>query len=289
MRQRSVSAVGVVVLGIVPILFGGPVWLLLLLGLGWIGLHELYGIGQALGSRPIRTGFLVLPLALIAALSTRNEGVMIGAVAGAVLLPFIPLIFDGNRQGSALDWAVESAGTLYLTLPLVSAMLLRRAPGTIDSGWLDDLAGALAIGWSSAPRGLAWSLFAIVVLWLSDTGAYLVGRAVGRTPLIPAISPKKTVEGLAGGLVVAVLAGLLANSLFGLDLPLWAALMAAALIAVAGVFGDLAESLLKRQAGVKDSGALIPGHGGILDRIDALLFGWVAALLIARAADALTL
>jgi phosphatidate cytidylyltransferase len=114
----------------------------------------------------------------------------------------------------------------------------------------------------------------------------LVGRIVGRRPLIPRVSPNKTVEGAVGGLVGAALTGALAVRLFGLDLPVGVGLSLGAVIGVVGQLGDLAESLLKRQAGVKDSGNLIPGHGGMLDRIDALLFsfalGWPLAGIVDR-------
>ena len=110
----------------------------------------------------------------------------------------------------------------------------------------------------------------ILATWLGDTGAYLVGRSFGRTPLLPAVSPKKTVEGLVGGLVGSMLAGGIGAVLFGLDVPWHLGVVLGLALGVIGQLGDLCESLLKRQAGVKDSGTLIPGHGGMLDRIDAL-------------------
>jgi phosphatidate cytidylyltransferase len=126
----------------------------------------------------------------------------------------------------------------------------------------------------------------ILITWLSDSGAYLLGRAFGKTPLIPVVSPKKTVEGLIGGLVAAALTGAVTVSVFGLDVH-WALGLAVGIaIGIVGVIGDLAESVLKREAGVKDSGNLIPGHGGMLDRLDALLFtfvaGWYVAMLVDR-------
>ncbi len=122
------------------------------------------------------------------------------------------------------------------------------------------------------PRNHLWLLTALMIVWMADTGAYFAGRKFGRRKLSPRISPNKTVEGLAGGVFAALLFGLLFAALAGAaagQLP-WIAL-AIVLTVLASVIGDLFESLLKRQAGVKDSSDLIPGHGGILDRIDSVL------------------
>ncbi len=118
--------------------------------------------------------------------------------------------------------------------------------------------------------GLSWLALAVVTVWISDTGAYLVGRTWGRRPLAPHLSPKKTWEGVAGGLVTGIVGGLVVALAGGL-----APIHGIAVGTLAGVIcpaGDLIISMLKRQAQVKDSGALFPGHGGLLDRLDTLLF-----------------
>ncbi len=130
------------------------------------------------------------------------------------------------------------------------------------------------------PLGEHWVLFGLVVVTLGDTLAYFVGRAVGRRPLSP-LSPKKTVEGTAGGLAGSVVFGGAYAALFLPGVPLWFVIAAAAALGVLGQAGDLFESLLKRAAGVKDSGALIPGHGGMFDRADSVLATGPALYLIA--------
>jgi phosphatidate cytidylyltransferase len=122
------------------------------------------------------------------------------------------------------------------------------------------------------PDGLALIFFLLASTWLGDTGAYFAGRAFGKTPLFPRVSPKKTREGVFGGLLLAVAGAALIKSVSNLDLSWPVVLVLAAVLDVAGVIGDLAESMLKRAFGVKDSGSIMPGHGGILDRIDSLLF-----------------
>ena len=122
------------------------------------------------------------------------------------------------------------------------------------------------------PDGLGLIFFLLASTWLGDTGAYFAGRAFGKTPLFPRVSPKKTVEGVVGGLLLAVAGAGGFKWLLGVQLSWPVALGAAAVLDVAGVVGDLSESMLKRAFGVKDSGTIMPGHGGILDRIDSLLF-----------------
>jgi phosphatidate cytidylyltransferase len=122
------------------------------------------------------------------------------------------------------------------------------------------------------PDGLHWIFFLMLVSWAGDTGAYLAGRTFGRHKLYPQVSPGKTVEGFFGGVVFAVLGAFLARAWFFPALTITDCLVLAPVADIAGVVGDLAESMLKRSAGVKDSGKIFPGHGGILDRVDSLLF-----------------
>lgn len=131
-----------------------------------------------------------------------------------------------------------------------------------------------ALAWIHAeqPDGHRWLLAALAIVWAADTGAYFTGRKLGRRKLAPTISPNKTIEGLVGGVVAGVVAGIGFGMIAGADA---ADLPKVALVALAAVLfsvvGDLFESMLKRHVGVKDSGRLIPGHGGILDRIDGVL------------------
>jgi len=145
----------------------------------------------------------------------------------------------------------------------------------LAAGALSVIPAWCALAWihAGAPNGHRWLLTALAVVWAADTGAYFAGRKFGRHKLAPRVSPNKTVEGLAGGAVSGVVVGVAAA--FWLAGAPVAQLPAIALVALAAVLfsviGDLFESLLKRHAGVKDSGHLIPGHGGILDRLDGVL------------------
>ena len=156
----------------------------------------------------------------------------------------------------------------------------------VDSGARTSsrlLAGLLYLPtlWTFVPKvrafddGLAWIFLVLTATWLGDTGAYFAGRALGRTPLFARVSPKKTWEGVVGGVVAGIGGACLVKAVALPDLPWGHAALLGALLVTAGVLGDLTESLLKRAFGVKDSGWIMPGHGGILDRVDGILFSAV--------------
>lgn len=120
--------------------------------------------------------------------------------------------------------------------------------------------------------GAAWIYFVLAITWIQDTAAYFVGKYLGRSKMAPVLSPKKTWEGAAGGLIGSILAAIAFAMILGLPLTILQAGVLGLVGGVAGPLGDLAESMIKRQVGLKDAGNLIPGHGGLLDRADSLLF-----------------
>lgn len=188
----------------------------------------------------------------------------------------IALLVAGAHHGA--DWWT---GALALAAILPSLWLIAR--GQIERGlpdWLAIVGGLLYVGWLGSYlvplRQLdddgQWVFLAVFATFANDTGAYFVGMAFGRTRLAPRISPSKTVEGSLGGLACGVAAVPLLSYALGLDIDIGPLIPLAVLMPVAAQLGDLAESLLKRSAGVKDAGVLVPGHGGVLDRLDSLLF-----------------
>jgi phosphatidate cytidylyltransferase len=285
MRQRTISSVFIVALTIVPAFFGRYIFAVLVAAVTALALHELYRMFRHTGARPLDwAGYLALASLLAAALSGRWAGWSAGIVVATVLLPLLVVIFRADHRGALTDWALTVAGGLYIALPAAHFVLLRELAGATGTS-LDrvDASGAWQYsGGAVLALGLAWYLLAQIVTWLTDVGAYLVGRTWGRRKLAPVVSPGKSVEGALGGLVGGALAAWGAAAAFGLPVAPLAALAGGAVLSALGQLGDLAESLLKRQAGVKDSGTLIPGHGGILDRIDSLLFVATATYYLAR-------
>jgi phosphatidate cytidylyltransferase len=189
-------------------------------------------------------------------------------------------IIAGVVAGTALLFATgQSAILLLILLPLLAvAMAMRmRDPANVLPDTAAQTFGFLYIygGWKTAvflhSISPYWLTFGLLVNWIGDTGAYYVGRNFGRHKLAPIVSPGKTWEGAAGSVFASLLLGLFVLPRFvTIDLPKAALITIVANIA--GQVGDLAESAIKRGAGVKDSGALLPGHGGMLDRVDSSLF-----------------
>jgi phosphatidate cytidylyltransferase len=176
------------------------------------------------------------------------------------------------------DWVVWfTVGGALIPLAWVT---LRADPGTALDDWMWAVAGLLYVGLLGShfvllrglDNGRDWVYLAVFGTFAVDTTAYFVGRTVGRHKLAPSISPGKTVEGTLGGLAGGFAAVVLANYLLGIRLETALIVPFAALLPVAAVLGDLAESILKRGMHVKDAGHVIPGHGGLLDRLDSLLF-----------------
>lgn len=204
---------------------------------------------------------------------------LLGGVAAAALLGFlparlVPLLLPAGTMGLTV-------AVLFKPRPIDGA--LRRATGMA----LAVLYGACLIPYLSILRegrmGLGLALCALFCTWASDTGAYFAGRAFGKRRLYRLVSPNKTIEGAIGGLLAAICAAFLVRLIFPAALPLSAGHVAGVAItaSVSGAIGDLCESLFKRSAGVKDSSSIIPGHGGILDRFDAVMFAAPAVHLYA--------
>jgi phosphatidate cytidylyltransferase len=181
----------------------------------------------------------------------------------------------GSHTGAPLDAILMSAFVALAAMALTTWRGDRDGLGRVSAAVFPLLYLGLPIGALIAIRGMRGpeGLFLLMLtVMVSDTAQYYSGRTFGRTPLAPAISPKKTIEGAIGGFVFGILVMAVAGHWWLPNVPwLIRSMLGAAMVAL-GIAGDLFESMLKRSAGVKDSSALIPGHGGVLDRIDALLF-----------------
>ena len=244
---------------LVVVVFGAVLWspwswgaLLALLTVG--GMAEFYALARKCGAEPQLVIGTVAGLGVLAI--TCCSETCGGGWYGLLLL--LPLAFIcelwRKREHPLANIAATLMGVLYVAVPFA---LLYRFVYSGGHDFLDFTTHKLLL------------LGFIVTIWANDVCAYLIGWAVGRHPLFPRLSPKKSWEGFVGGILGAVGFGVLIAWFLGHSYAFWAGL--ALVAAVTGVAGDLVESMFKRAAGVKDSGRLIPGHGGVLDRFDALL------------------
>jgi phosphatidate cytidylyltransferase len=259
LRQRLLSAAFLIPL-VAALVWLGPWTSAALLALvSALGGWELYRLLRRLGW-PAPCFLPGLAVAIFAASLAGWLGrATIPLAVAAWIIPLVWLFrprVPANARPGIAAWGVHLLGSLYLGL--FPAYLARLERGPWSAG--------------TAPGHSRWVFFALLVIWACDTGAYASGYFLGRRKLWPSVSPKKTWEGAWGGLLASALLGaLLARPLAGLLHPGEGALLGA-MAAIAGQLGDLIESRVKRLALVKDSSGLIPGHGGVLDRLDSLLF-----------------
>ena len=250
---------------------GGWIFVAALGAISAIGSWELYRMARAAGNEPMDNAGIAIAASIPLAVHAGYLGVFRISLTIAMLV-FMALLASviwtrGTQRKPLVTFGLTVVGIIYPGL--VAYMYPLR--------YHDYAVGALA--------GTVLLMFPIAVTWATDTGAYAFGRLFGRRKLIPSVSPAKTVEGAVGGLLVAVLGTWLYVTFLMQPfaqlsvLPLGMILFGLS-VGVVGQVGDLVESLLKRDAGVKDSGRLLPGHGGILDRFDSLLFVLPVAYLL---------
>jgi phosphatidate cytidylyltransferase len=244
---------------LVPVLFA-VVWFLPPVYFTWlaiaaaaVGQRELYVMARGRGIRPLDVIGIIIGAAVVFQMGHPYR-FLSGApvpwlVLGVLSVLTVRLFSPHPVEGALEDVAVTFLGIGYVALLFgFQAALLTGLPGK------------------------RWLVFLYVVIWASDIGAYYVGTAFGRHRLYEKISPKKSVEGLVGGVAASMIVALLCKFWLLRSIGAGEAMLLGGGLAVVGTVGDLAESLIKRSVGVKDSGTIFPGHGGMLDRLDSLMF-----------------
>ena len=260
MSTRIIAALIALPLVIIPIYLGGVWCTLLFVAVGVAAVLEFYNMMDIGDYYPLR--WIGVPwLAALVLSGWRPDLFPLPAVlvAGLIITLTATLPREENPSGT---WMSTSMGAIYLGIAASQTLALRQAQ-----------------------LGLWWLVFGLVVTWVGDSAAYFTGVTLGRHKLWPRLSPKKTWEGTIGGWVAAAIAGAVTVWLTPLQEPIWLAAIFGAFCGVLGLLGDLSISMLKRQVGVKDSGHFLPGHGGILDRLDSMLFvlPFIATVVLLRA------
>jgi phosphatidate cytidylyltransferase len=256
--KRVLAALVLAAIGIPAIIFGGLFYFLLILLLLGVASWEFGKIFEATGSRVSKlllTGGVVLIVGMRGYFQDLAPAALALLILAAMTWHLVD--YEKGRNQAATDFCVTVGGILYL-------------------GWI----GAYLIDLRNLVAGLWWLVLVLPAVWLADTAAYFIGSRFGRHPLSPRLSPKKTWEGYWSGVIAGTIgsAGLavLWHHLGGIPVNWWQGAILGAVISTLTPLGDLGESMIKRQAGFKDSSNIIPGHGGVLDRLDSWL--WAACL-----------
>lgn len=252
MKTRAITGIIFVAVMVASTMFGAYVYSIFFTLLSAWCLYEFYGIVSSEDRAPNKTIGIILSLLLFTIGSMISmdlvEEKFLWLVIPVISLTYIIGLFQ-KRSFPFNDIAYTFLGICYVSLPF----LLFAKLGFINAAFNHYI-----------PLGF------LILLWTNDTGAYLAGRSFGKHKLFERISPKKTWEGFFGGFILAVVVAINLEKYFG-SLPVWQWIVVAMIISVVGTLGDLVESMLKRSLQVKDSGNILPGHGGFLDRFDGLL------------------
>ena len=211
-----------------------------------------HGVGRTATLVSVSSAVGLVVGAHLLAESSASDTALLPIVSIAAALSLAWMAWRSQRGSALRAWGVAAGAALYMGGLLFHAPLLRA---------LD--------------QGREWVFFLLIVTFAADTCAFVAGRTLGNRPLAPSISPTKTWEGALGGVIGALVASVAAVYALGLDTNAGLAVLLGALMGAAGQLGDLTESRLKRLAGAKDSGWLLPGHGGVLDRLDSIAFNLV--------------
>ncbi|OGO56551.1 MAG: hypothetical protein A2V85_08340 [Chloroflexi bacterium RBG_16_72_14] len=260
LRTRTLSALALIPPLVVALAIGLPAVAVVLAVIAFLGGIEVFRLLKAAGYPSLSLFGTALAVAIVLeayASPVGDEGILLVAI-GAVLAAVGAFARTDPRDG-LVAWLATVFGAVYIGLLAFVLHVAANAPVIPDSAALTTL---------GPERG--WIVLLVLGVWSYDTGAYLVGRQIGRHKFLAHISPSKSIEGMVGGLVATTV--VTALLLAGLGQEPLGALVLGPLLGLAAQAGDLAESMLKRAAGAKDSGTLIPGHGGMLDRIDSFLF-----------------
>lgn len=253
MKTRIITGLWAGAIFVTLIALGGSPFVILMGVLALIGLSEF-----TLMRRHKLTAFPFLVTALL------------------VAFPFVMTLLERQMDMSELPMSVNQWMILGLTLLLFWTVVTKNRFTYEDASFYFVSAVYVVIGFTSfalvrlSDDGLSKVLLVLFIIWATDSGAYFTGKAIGKTKLWPSISPNKTIEGAVGGILSGIVIGI-AFILVDPILPLWEVIILALVVAVVGQLGDLVQSAYKRHYGVKDSGHLLPGHGGILDRFDSMI------------------
>jgi len=258
LAKRLIVAIILIPIGVTLIKLGGwplTIFISLLLGVAaWEFCHLFIHAGYAPATPLVVTGVIALTISRLASGFEHED--LIFTIVVLIGMSYHLVAYERGRNTSAMDFVISIGGVVYL-----------------------GVLGSHLISLRLLPDGLWWFMLVMPVTWLADSAAFFIGSRFGKHKIAPRLSPKKSWEGYIGGIMVGILSGILFSLLWGLVSPVMTigrGIIVGVVLSVFPTLGDFGESMLKRQIGVKDSGNLLPGHGGLLDRLDSWI--WAAAI-----------
>jgi phosphatidate cytidylyltransferase len=296
LTQRLLTAIVALPFVIYLLILGGIPFTLLVATAALVGLYEFYAMMEARGFKPMKTTGYVLGVAFVMVAHFGDEYFLAITVTFSALIPMVIQLMKRDVRTSIIGMSVTIFGMLYVAWLLAHAILVRNLGVELVERYGGQLIGLRGMVDAAVQQEAAFTIGVFYIFlvfactFLNDTGAYFAGRFFGKHKLAPIVSPKKTWEGAVGGVIWAVAGACIITFIFNtwipgghfLQLSYGAAALLGFVIGVVGDIGDLVESLIKRDADIKDSGWIIPGHGGILDRADALLFTFPVTYYFAK-------
>jgi phosphatidate cytidylyltransferase len=250
LKHRLLTSVVGIPIVVAAVWFGAPWFTILIAICGIVGAYEFYRMVMPDARLSFLPTFgIIWSLLFITSPQLKYPHLNEGLLASAVIFPLIGIVLSKKREGAVVAWSWTIVGILYVGW-LLSHLVLTR----------------------NLPDGRGWIFLALFSTFACDSAAFFAGRSLGKHHLAPAISPRKTWEGASAGFVAAIAVSVFFGWVFNLSASYAELAVAGVLIGFFGQLGDLAESVLKRSTGVKDSSRILPGHGGMLDRLDSVVF-----------------
>ncbi len=272
LKQRVLTAIIALPVALGLLILGGVWFSLLILFLVLVGESEFYRIVEMKGLEPMRITGYILATLLVFVAHFSNEYYLNLFLTMAILFIFIMQLYRRDVKTAISSISATIVSIVYVAWLISHAILLRNIGTELVGKYGVVLQKIADLIINPDYMGLSYLILVLAVTFLADTAAYFVGKSYGKHKLAPVVSPKKTWEGAIAGVVSSVIVAVIVKYIMRIQMDTVYIALLGFLLGVFGILGDLSESLLKRDVDIKDSGNIFPGHGGVLDRLDSLMF-----------------
>ncbi len=272
LKQRLITAAIALPVALVLLIVGGVWFSLMILFLILVGQSEFYRIVELKGVEPMRITGYILAILLVVVAHFSNEYYLNLFLTLSILTVFIAQLYRRDIQTAISSISSTIVSIVYIAWLMTHSILLRNIGFELVHKY--NIVATKISHFVQEPdyMGICYIVLVVAVTFLADTAAYFVGKKYGKHKLAPVVSPNKTWEGAIAGIVTSPIVAILTKYIMGMEMNDFYLVFLGLLLGIFGILGDLSESLLKRNVAIKDSGSIFPGHGGVLDRLDSLMF-----------------